>query len=177
MTARPDADQVAVSSFYGRRRVVGAADLPDRGDHGTGRRSNGRCERQERLIVEGEQKNEGARPVDTTAHTDAVGTVRERGRGGGYGLIDLDSSGDEVGAVEPHVDGDVLANLGTNGIDDLDCEAQAVLERPPVLVGPVIRVGGEELVDEIAVSEVEAERPEAGGHGAVPPQRTPRRCR
>src|SRR5207248_1612921 len=55
-----------------------------------------------------------------------------------------------------------VADLPADRLDDLDDEARAVLQRPAVLVGPIVDGRTEELGDEITVRAVQLHAVEAG---------------
>ncbi len=65
-----------------------------------------------------------------------------------------------------------------NGVDDLEREAQAVLDRAAVDVGALVRAVAQELVDQIAVGAVDLDAVEARALGAIARHaRSRRRCR
>ena len=52
---------------------------------------------------------------------------------------------------EAQLDGEVLARARVDRVDDLAGEAEPVLQRPAVLVGPVVEQGDRELVQQVAL--------------------------
>src|SRR5205085_4313656 len=91
--------------------------------------------------------------VGTTADVDIDHTEGDQPTGDflhvGVGQAAVDS----VRPVDADSDGKVV-DMTASGGDDLRHEAHTVVETPAVLVGARVRVGREELVDEVAVSPV-----------------------
>ncbi len=82
------------------------------------------------------------------------------------GLVDTVAVRLVVGAGKAADHREVVAHLGLDLLDDLHEQADAVLERPAVLVGALVGVGRQEVGDQVAVTGVDLHQVEAGLLGA-----------
>jgi len=89
----------------------------------------------------------------------------------GYGLGEVpacaEGFGGPVGGGDADEERQVLRPDGADGADDLEREANAVVEAAAVFVGAVVGEGREELVEEVTVGGVNFDEVEACGAGAV----------
>ncbi len=79
-----------------------------------------------------------------------------------HAFVDIPSAGGPVGGGEAHEERGVVGPDGAHGVDHLEGEADAVLERAAVRVVPVIGERGEELVQEVAVRGVHLDHLKSG---------------
>jgi hypothetical protein len=71
------------------------------------------------------------------------------------GRLELEQRVVVVGRADLHLQVEVATDARANGLDDLDDEPRAILERTAVLVLAIVDRGAEELRDEIAVCAVQ----------------------
>src|SRR5699024_7307519 len=83
------------------------------------------------------------------------------------GLADVPAAVDPVRGADPHDHGPVGGPLLADGRDDLAGQSAPAGAVPAVGILPGVHQRGEELVDEIAVGEVELDGVEAGQLGAA----------
>ena len=88
-------------------------------------------------------------------------------------VLDVECARNEVGQTDPDADNPVVAGTRTHLLDHLACEAEAVLERPAVLVVALVVERRQELMEEVAVGDVHLRAVEAALAcelgGAAPP--------
>src|SRR5690606_8501351 len=85
----------------------------------------------------------------------------------GDGLVGLHPARRPVDGGDAHGHGLVRGPDGADRVEDLEGEAQPVLERAAVLVGALVREGRDECAEEVAVGAVKLEPVEAGFLGHV----------
>ena len=107
-----------------------------------------------------EQHNAFHRPVGASGLTQVIEPAERRHPRGDLGLVrQRGAARHELVTAQPQADRVVRSHRGADGGNDLEQEAEPVLEVSAVVVSSGVGRGRQELVDEVAVRAVDLDSP------------------
>ncbi len=101
-------------------------------------------------------------PIHPGRHMQVIGAVLLQDRGQAQGIVQGPAAVHVIVAVDPQTHGEILTAFGLDVGQKLQKKPDAVFERTAVSVRAVVGIGGEKLVDQIAVGRVHLDEIESG---------------